>query len=411
MSSDLKSHFGETGGIALIVAPDQKGLQNIFGMPAVRRAVLVSRALGFEEIHVIGNGSALRVDFQQALSDLVPAGRFHQVNGPEEISRVITGLSIPEEKAILALKASCVVDKATLNGLLEAYGRSGILFMQTKGNRSRERVYLTSGRYASPVLNDLWSDSARSRSFPVRTTMIGTLDGLPYELDGSEQGKDAAEAALVRSLALQTADSDGYLARQISRRVSRPISRVLAQYRVTPNQVTLLGAAIGLVAAVFFGLGGYWPPLFGSLLFLACIIIDGIDGEIARLKLKESPFGHKLDIYMDNVVHVAIFLGIAFGLYRASGGDQKFILTLFFLLGGFALCCLAVYQNILQRPLDDLRRSKLLHFMSLLSNRDFAYLLVLFALAGKLDWFLTATAAGAFFFALILWFIGRRAAR
>jgi len=283
--------------------------------------------------------------------------------------------------------------------------------MQSKENRDGERVYLTTGRDAAPVLNDLWQTcaSAGERRLPDRARQVGTLDGLPYELDGSEQGKDTAEKALLNSLALQTVHTDGYLASRISRKISRPISRVLAHYRITPNQVTVAGAGIGLAGALCFALGGYWLPLIGSLLFIACVIIDGIDGEIARLKLKESPAGHQFDIYMDNVVHVAIFVGIALGLYRASG-DHGHLLTLFFMLGGFALSGLAVYQNILQRSPGDLRRSKLLHLMSLLSNRDFAYLLFLFALIGKLNWFITAAAAGAFFFALVVALLGRKKA-
>lgn len=145
--------------------------------------------------------------------------------------------------------------------------------------------------------------------------------------------------------------------------------------------------------------------IFGSLLFLFCIIVDGVDGEIARLKMQESPFGHQLDVIADNIVHSAIFVGLALGLYRVSG-DPLYLHLLGILLGGFALCGIAVYQCILKRSSNELEQSGLaLRIMALMSNRDFAYILVVLALIGRLHWFLIGAAGGTYLFAAVLWLI------
>jgi phosphatidylglycerophosphate synthase len=181
------------------------------------------------------------------------------------------------------------------------------------------------------------------------------------------------------------------------------MSRRLAHTNITPNQVTLAGMSIGLTAALLLSLPGYWAHLAGALLFVFCIIVDGVDGEIARLKLQASAFGHYLDIVTDNIVHAAIFVGVAFGLYHDTGNDA-YIMALWFLLGGFILSMIAVYLCILRLSPDELERSpRLIRLMAFLSNRDFAYLIAALALFGKLNWFLIGASAGSYLFAVGLW--------
>ena len=141
----------------------------------------------------------------------------------------------------------------------------------------------------------------------------------------------------------------------------------------------------------------------GSLLFLCCVVLDGVDGEVARLKLQESRFGHHLDIVTDNIVHIALFTGIALGLFRDTG-DSRYLHALWLVLAGFGACALAVYYCILRRTGNELDRLPgTLRVMSLLTNRDFAYLVLFLAVAGRLNWFLIGAAIGSYFFAGILY--------
>jgi phosphatidylglycerophosphate synthase len=167
--------------------------------------------------------------------------------------------------------------------------------------------------------------------------------------------------------------------------------------------VTLFNVAIGLAGAYLFSRGGYGAHVAGSLIFLLCVILDGVDGEVARLKLKETVFGRYLDIITDNIVHVALFIGIALGVARKTGNEQ-YLYVLGILLGGFALCAIAVGRAV--RPGSDEIRSKALDKLTgLLANRDFAYLLIIFALLNGLEWFLMSAAAGTYFFAASVFFL------
>jgi hypothetical protein len=121
---------------------------------------------------------------------------------------------------------------------------------------------------------------------------------------------DDAEWRLLRRL---VKDTDGFMARHVERPISLRIARRLASTGITPNQITLLSVGIGLCGALFF-LSSYWLwQTVGALLFLAHSILDGCDGELARLKFQESRFGGIIDYWGDNVVHIAVFACMAVG--------------------------------------------------------------------------------------------------
>ena len=164
---------------------------------------------------------------------------------------------------------------------------------------------------------------------------------------------------------------------------------------VTPNQITLGSAAVGLMGAFFLAQPSQVWQVLGSLLFLLSTIMDGCDGEIARLTFQESAFGAKLDLIMDNIVHLVLFPSIALGLYRREYE------TLYFVLGGLTLggilASIAVYLPYLLR--QQKMHSTLARFYEHLASRDFAYVLPVLALIDKLQWFLWATTIGTYLFA------------
>ncbi len=125
----------------------------------------------------------------------------------------------------------------------------------------------------------------------------------------------AAEQKLDRWLVKPT---DGVFAR-MNRRVSIPISRQLIKTRITPNMVSLCTLALSLVAGGFFALGGYWNCLIGAVLGVWGSILDGCDGEVARLKLESSDFGCWLDTICDYLYYFVTFAGVIIGVLRTKG--------------------------------------------------------------------------------------------
>ncbi len=217
-----------------------------------------------------------------------------------------------------------------------------------------------------------------------------------------------AEDFLLRGL---VKDSEGFMSRHFDRRISLAVSRRLAGTRVTPNQVTVLAVAIGMASAPFFVSSRPPVQFVGGLLFLLHSIIDGCDGELARLKFLESRYGGVLDFWGDNVVHVAVFASMGVGLARATGRSWPLYCGASAVIGTFA-SALFVYLRTMTAEKEggplytSVARhgpTRLSRIVDALSRRDFIYLVLIMSIFGKADWFvlLSAFATPVFFLATV----------
>jgi phosphatidylglycerophosphate synthase len=112
--------------------------------------------------------------------------------------------------------------------------------------------------------------------------------------------------------------TDNKLAR-FNRRMSLPISIALIRTPLTANQLSAALVAIGFYAAWLFSLGRYWPAVLAGFLSLAASVLDGCDGEIARLKYQESALGCWIETFGDYSYYIAIFVGMTIGAVRFTG--------------------------------------------------------------------------------------------
>ncbi len=209
---------------------------------------------------------------------------------------------------------------------------------------------------------------------------------------------------------------DGYVDKYFNRYLSRPITVVLARTPVTPNQVTVVSGLIGIAAGVSIGLGGYWNAVMGALLLQLSVVFDDVDGELARLKRLFSDCGEMLDNTMDTVTHLAVFAGIAVSVSRTHGIEGVLWPGALLLSGVVVTFGLVTYLE--RRVFGDRDENpvmrRLQSYVELLSGRDSSVIVLLFALAGRLDWFLHGAAIGAHVFWIsVLWIFlaARRRAR
>src|SRR3954470_6239691 len=112
---------------------------------------------------------------------------------------------------------------------------------------------------------------------------------------------------------------DGAIAARINRTVSqRAVTPALLALcpRVTPNQISLIAFAVAVAAAVGFALGA---PVAAALLVPLASVIDGSDGEVARLTHRSSRYGAFLDAVLDRAADGILFTGAA--IYLATDTD------------------------------------------------------------------------------------------
>ena len=249
----------------------------------------------------------------------------------------------------------------------------------------------------------------------VRVVAAASHAGLWYREVWDQAGVGLAERTLFRSL---KGEAEGFVDRYFNRTFSRLLTRLFLRMKCSPNTITMVATAVGLLSAVAFGLGTYTAGIIAALLFQLAAIIDCCDGEVARLTFTESPFGAWLDIAMDNVVHIAIFAGIACGAYlRQAGGEGDWI--------PLALGSAAVFGNAMAfwlvtkaqkigatRGWNTPKQAAWSDFiLKNVASRDFSVVVFLFALLDKLDWFLWMAALGSTVFWLMMVWVIRPSAR
>lgn len=182
--------------------------------------------------------------------------------------------------------------------------------------------------------------------------------------------------------------SDGGVDTYFNRPLGRFLSKVLIHTPVTPNQVTVVSAVIGLVSAWFFAQGTHWAGLAGALLLQLSALVDCVDGDVARVVFKESPIGKWLDIGLDQVVHVAVFAAIAIGLSQQASDVPVLWLGLSAVVGALISFPVVVRGRLLASKETDSRLEK---FIDAASTRDFTVLLILLSVIDRLHWFLWIT--------------------
>ncbi len=162
-----------------------------------------------------------------------------------------------------------------------------------------------------------------------------TLDvtGKPWiDVDTPEALREA-ERRLMRDQGCKT--RDGPVSRYLNRPISRWLSRYLVRTTVTPNQVSLTSWMLSCVAAGLFAVGGYPALAAGGALAQLASIVDGCDGEIARLKHSQSEFGGWFDAILDRYADAFLLFGLTWHQFSSDGSPLALIIGFAAILGSF----------------------------------------------------------------------------
>ena len=98
------------------------------------------------------------------------------------------------------------------------------------------------------------------------------------------------------------------------------LARVLAKTPLTPNMVSLLGACFVIGAGFAYAAPG-WPlmALLGMALHMGWHVVDGADGDLARLTGRTSPVGEMVDGLCDYLSHVVLYILLGGILAKTEG--------------------------------------------------------------------------------------------
>jgi CDP-diacylglycerol---glycerol-3-phosphate 3-phosphatidyltransferase len=115
-------------------------------------------------------------------------------------------------------------------------------------------------------------------------------------------------------------------------RLLTPVGQALARTPITPNALTIVGC-IGMSAGalIFFPTGHLFVGVVVCTLF---VLLDMLDGTLARIKGTTGPFGAFLDSTLDRVADAAVFGGLAIWFVRGGHDRVLAAVSLFCLVAG-----------------------------------------------------------------------------
>ncbi len=366
----------------------------LLGLPLLRRSVVAASRAGFGRILVLApdpmeakgllDGAPATVLSPGEPLPPLPAGRIvlvaENVLGQPHWFRTL--LELPMEPGQMVLDGGAVA-------VIEAADARAMASVPVNG-------------FGAPALFAALRRSFRAVDRPMdRKGMLALV---------TPQDVRKAEEWLLQGLVKET---EGFLSRHVERPLSLAVTRRLVPTRIRPNAMTAVSVGIGLLGAPFFLSARPALQLTGALLFLAHSILDGCDGELARLRFQESRWGGLFDFWGDNVVHVAVFVCMAVGWSLAVQAAWPLLVGGAAVAGTLGSAGFVHGHTLRGKPGHGPLFTSVLpsrgagppHLVEVLARRDFIYLVVLLSAFGKATWFLALAAVGApIFFCLLLWF-------
>ena len=392
----LEDAAGRTSSTLVLVPPGGRpspAATSLLGLPLARRTALAASRAGYDRVWFAGaEDASLDGVLEGTGATVLPSGAPTPPLSPGRIVLMPDDV-VASPQWLRRLREAPVAEER-----LCRLGSGAIV--ETENTKPLARALGGRPRLASTLAS--WAESMPPGPPPAEADP-------PLEL-ASRRDLPAAERRLLKEL---VKPQDGFLTRHISRKISLSVTRRLARTPVTPNAMTLFCTLLGLAAAWCFGSSVPPSQAAGGILFLLHSILDGCDGELARLKFKESRLGGTLDFWGDNVVHVAVFSAMAFAWSNAV--DDEWPLRLGVLaVAGTILGAAFVYLHAM-RPraaagpllttVSPTHRSRLTEILDEVSRRDFIYFVMLLSLSGKGYWFLAFAAVGTPVFFLSLLFV------
>ncbi len=221
----------------------------------------------------------------------------------------------------------------------------------------------------SPVIFDAVEESINKfKDFSLSGAIkILAKKGIAKAIDAGQQAfwididdyKAYKKAEILLLEIMSKKETDGPISKYINRRLSAKITKHLINTGITPNKISFFSFLISILASFTFLLGKYTYLIFGGLLAQISSIIDGCDGEIARLKFQSSKFGAWLDAILDRYADAFLLFGLTIYAYNPKNPIPVLFTGFFAMIGSFVNSYMAdKYDQFMQKEFKKIRDKK-----------------------------------------------------
>ncbi len=352
----------------------------IFGLAPVERTALAFARAGIRRFALAGHPEAVA-----ALGPLLDAGPCRRL----KIRRADSLASVASDGPVLLARADCHYDRQLIARFVEetAVASEAVLAVDFRPEARASGAAPARGTGLPQVT--VWSPDPRARIQRVGRALVGAdgvwiglalvtagfaraaganqdperawLDGLARLLAREPvaswavlerwqpvRGPEDLPRARREVLAGSVRIGDGLVARHLNRPISLRITERLLARPVKPWQVSVASFGATLAAGLSFAIG---HATTGGLLAQCASVLDGVDGELARVRYQDSAFGGLYDALLDRVGEAAIIGGMT--VYAWLMGAGVWVVALgFAALAGNSLSMLVKekYGTQFQRP-------------------------------------------------------------
>ncbi len=358
----------------LIVADSPEALTNLGGISLLERWRRNARQLGFRGATILSDSvesvtaHLSKVSWHGADVSL----KFRKRSGTEttvgDIEDCVSAMNVSREERLLVFFADSYCDAPLLRALAEA---------------QRDSVLADSN--PPPVIASLWKESVSCAA------LISSKWVSEKNRDRSLREELASDLTGGRIAAIDAARQEVYLPdmrrsvrpiffpapslenRPLAERLLRdktqkgvldfpallhaPIEKWIVSHlcrtSITPNQVTLATAVLGIGVTLLYAFGYLW---LGALLALVVGILDGVDGKLARLKVQTTEIG-KGEHALDYCIEMSWWAALAYHFH--FGGQVRYAYAIwlaFFVFDVLDRLAKWSVERKLARSLDDVSR-------------------------------------------------------
>jgi len=334
-----------------------KPLTSVLGLSLLERVILSCKAAGVSEVHVVLGFR--KEEVQPRLSEWQ---RRHEVSiravenpcWPEGNGTSVLACAPHLASAFLVLMSDHLVDPAAISHLIKEGGDEEACYLLVDHRVDRvfdrqdaTRVHVDEGKITAigkglepynaidtgiflcrPFLFDVLREAQRAgdgslsggigrlaEQGKMRSVDLG--DRFWLDVDTPKALKHARKALLRQTI---KTEEDGFIAKWLNRHLSVRISARLltipATARLSPTAISLVSFLIVFLSAFLFIFKGYAASLAAGTLVQLGSILDGCDGEVARLTFRTSRFGAWLDTLLDRYGDAAVATGVTIGFWR-----------------------------------------------------------------------------------------------
>ncbi|MGI8458533.1 MAG: CDP-glycerol glycerophosphotransferase family protein, partial [Propionibacteriaceae bacterium] len=291
--------------------PDRAAARLRAVAPAAPAELVRSLAWLAWEAHENGEGLAVLTD------DLVVSDTplRNVLDDPRPVARALVGLD-PHPQRAVQMAGGRVTAAASDHHRLAATGLGflGLLSVPAAAAAEASTAWASA---AHTVARHRWADID-----PVQAALVALVRAdvpvsavpvAPYAGARSADLLPEVEALDEDDLGWRQASrgGDGVWSTFVLRPISRRLSRQAVRARITPNQITAFSLVLGLVAAALVASGDPLTIVLGALLLQVSLVVDCVDGEVARSTRSFTPFGAWADLASDRVKEYAALAAIA----------------------------------------------------------------------------------------------------